>query len=209
MRVMLVDDHAVVREGYRRLLELEPDCTVVAEFAAADEAIGWLARADAPPVDVLVLDLSLPGRSGLDVLRHVSQRHPDLKVLVFSMHDSPAMVTQALKLGARGFVTKSSQPQDLVLAVRRVHAGAAAVLSPDIAWPLGSAARAPHESLSHREFDVLLRLLAGDDVEAIADRLHLSVKTVANYQTLIRQKLGVGNAVELIRYGQQHGLLAI
>lgn len=206
MKVMLVDDHAVVRAGYRRLLELEPDCEVVAEYAGADAALNALARTDGRGVDVLVLDLSMSGRGGLDLLRRASLRWPALPVLVFSMHDSAAMVTQALRAGAAGFVTKSSEPDELVQAVRRVAAGAVGVLSQDIAGLAQKGARAPHEMLSVREFQVLLGLVAGEEVEAIAERLHLSSKTVSNYQTLIRQKLGVSTAVELLRYAQQHGL---
>lgn len=209
MKVMLVDDHAVVRTGYRRLLELEPDCEVVAEFAGADAALNVLARSDGQGVDVLVLDLSMPGRSGLDLLRRVTQRWPALRVLVFSMHDSAAMVAQALRAGACGFVTKSSEPEELVQAVRRVAAGATGVLSRDIAHLARQGGGAPHEALSPREFQVLLGLVAGDEVEAIAERLHLSPKTVSNYQTLIRQKLGVATAVELLRYAQQHGLAPV
>lgn len=209
MRVMLIDDHAVVRQGYRRLLELEPDCQVVAEFPRADDALQWLARGGPHGVDLLVLDLSMPGISGLDVLRRIRQRWPELKVLIFSMHDTSAMVTQALRFGACGYVTKSSPPEELIHAARRVSAGAVGVLSQDIAGLWGRRSEAPHETLSPREFQVLMRLLAGDEIEAIAQRLHLSAKTVSNYQTLIRQKLGVATAVELLRYAQAHGLKAV
>jgi len=206
IRVLLVDDHAVVRAGYRRLLELEPDCRVVGECADGDMALDWLQRAGPQPdADVMVLDLSMPGRSGLDLLRRVAIRWPAVRVLVFSMHDNPAMVMQALKAGAAGFVTKSSEPEVLVQALRRVARGDDAVLSPDVAGAARSpAAQAPHEALSPREFEVLQGLVAGEAVDSIAARLHLSAKTVANYQTLIRQKLGVNTAVELLRYAQQH-----
>lgn len=207
--VLLVDDHAVVRAGYRRLLELEPDCVVSAECADGDAAYALLQRRDAPPVDVIVLDLSMPGRSGLDLLRRIALRWPAIRRLVFSMHDSPAMVAQALAAGAHGFVTKSSAPELLVAALRRVAAGEQRVLSPDIAdAPTQPGALAPHRALSPREFQVLQGLLAGDSLDTIAERLHLSAKTVSNLQTLIRQKLGVGNAVELLRYAQQHRLFA-
>lgn len=207
--VLLVDDHAVVRAGYRRLLELEPDCVVSAECADGDAAYALLQRRDAPPVDVIVLDLSMPGRSGLDLLRRIALRWPTIRRLVFSMHDSPAMVAQALAAGAHGFVTKSSAPELLVAALRRVAAGEQRVLSPDIAdAPTQPGALAPHRALSPREFQVLQGLLAGDSLDTIAERLHLSAKTVSNLQTLIRQKLGVGNAVELLRYAQQHRLFA-
>lgn len=212
IRVMLVDDHAVVRAGYRRLLELEPDLQVVAECADADSAYDLLQReapVGSPSVDVVVMDLSMPGRSGLDLLRRVTLRWPALRVLVFTMHDSAAMVAQCLRAGASGFVTKSSQPEELVLAVRQVL-GQGIVLSDDIAATVGQTLEEvqtpPHSQLSAREFDVLRYLVQGLSVDEIASRLKLSAKTVANYQTMIRQKLGVGNAVELLRYAQQHRL---
>ncbi len=207
LHVMLVDDHAVVRAGYRRLLELEPDCVVSAECGDADSAYALLQQRNPPPVDVIVLDLSMPGRSGFDLLRRIALRWPVIRRLVFSMHDSPAMVAQALAAGADGFVTKSSPPEVLVAALRRVAGGAQRVLSPDIAdAPAQPAAQAPHLALSPREFEVLQGLVAGDALDTIAERLHLSAKTVSNHQTLIRQKLGVGNAVELLRYAQLHRL---
>ena len=210
LRVLLVDDHAVVRAGYRRLLELEPGCVVSADCGDSDAAFVWLQqqrRLD--PVDVVVLDLSMPGRSGFDLLRRIAQRWPAVRCLVFSMHDSPAMVAQALAAGAHGFITKSSAPELLVRTVQRVAGGEVGVLSPDIAAaPAAASVAAPHLALSPREFQVLQGLLAGHSLEAIAERLHLSSKTVSNHQTLIRQKLGVGTAVELLRYAQQHRLFA-
>lgn len=207
-RVMLIDDHAVVRTGYRRLLELERDVQVVAEAGDADTAFGWLQRGGADGVDVVVLDLSMPGRSGLDLLRRGRLRWPRLAWLVFTMHDSAAMLGQALRAGAQGFVTKSSEPDELVRAVRRVAAGEAPVISPDL-QPLQQAAAGgpPHLSLSPREFDVLRLLVQGLGLAEIAERLHLSSKTVSNLQTRVRQRLGVGNALELLRYAQEHRLI--
>lgn len=206
LRMALVDDHAVVREGYRRLLELEQGFEVVAEFAEADTAYAELSRDDSE-VDLAVLDLSLPGRSGLELLRRLKLRRPALRVLVFSMHDHPAMVSQCLGMGAEGFVTKSSAPEVLVDAVRRI-AGGGKALSPDVREALNveEATRPPHMRLSPREFDVLQSLIRGASVGDISRNLRLSAKTVANYQTLVRQKLGVGNAVELLRYARAHGL---
>lgn len=208
LRVGLADDHAVVRAGYRRLLELEPDLVVAAEYADADAAYQDLA-ANPERIDLLVLDLSMPGRSGLDLLRRLAQRMPGLRVLVFTMHDSAAMVEQCLRAGAAGFVTKSSPPEVLVDAVRRAARGER-VLSPDVARhrPGASEEDPPHRRLSSREFDILQQLLAGRGVEDIAQTLHLSAKTVSNYQTQIRQKLGVVNAVELLRYGRAQGLVS-
>jgi DNA-binding NarL/FixJ family response regulator len=208
LRVALADDHAVVRAGYRRLLELESDIVVAAEYADADAAYSVLAAANADPIDLLILDLSMPGRSGLDLLRRLAQRLPALRVLVFTMHDGAAMVQQCLRAGAVGFVTKSSAPEVLVDAVRRAAHGEV-VLSPDVAQlaPLGDTDVAPHRQLSSREFDILQQLLAGRSLDDIAQALRLTPKTVSNYQTQIRQKLGVGGALELMRYAREHGLL--
>lgn len=205
--VALADDHAVVRLGWRRLIELEPDLRVVAEFGDGPQALATLLRPDAPALDVLVLDLSMPGPSGLELLRQLHERRPGLRVIVSSMHDGPAMVAQSLRAGAAGFVPKSADPQRLIDAIRTVAAGGSAV-SPDLAdaaRSLGS--RLPHESLTPREAQVLRHLLAGDSIEAIARAMGLSDKTVSNHQTLVRQKLGVGNARELLRYAQEHGLI--
>jgi len=202
-RVALADDHAVVRAGYRRLLELEPDIDVVAEFGDAESAYVALAQADECPADLLVLDLSMPGRSGLEMLGRIGQRAPRLRVLVFTMHDSVAMMRQCREAGAMGFVTKASEPQALIDAVRCALRGEAV-------WPaeLEVAARdgAAHERLSPREFQVLQYLIAGRSVDEIATLLRLSGKTVANYQTLVRQKLGIATAVELLHYAREHGL---
>jgi DNA-binding NarL/FixJ family response regulator len=207
LRVMLVDDHAVVRTGYRRLLELEPGFHVVAEAEDGNQALAELQRLREPP-DVVVVDLSMPGRSGLDLLRRLGFRMPTVRTLVFSMHDAPALVVQALAAGAAGFVTKASAPQVLVDALRRVAAGQRPVLSPDIASATAMPqAQPPHEALSSREFQVLQGLVAGYTLDEIAAELHLSAKTVSNHQTAIRQKLGVATALELLRYAQQHRLL--
>jgi DNA-binding NarL/FixJ family response regulator len=208
LRVMLVDDHAVVRAGYRRLLELEPDCQVIVECADGDAALAWLQQQRLPlALDVMVIDLSMPGRSGLDVLRRVRLRWPTVGRLVFSMHDSPAMVAQALQAGADGFITKCSEPALLVQALRRVAAGETGVLSPDVALAVQApAADAPHRVLSPREFEVLVGLAEGLSIEQIAVRLHLSAKTVSNHQTSLRQRLGVSTAVELLKYARLHGL---
>jgi DNA-binding NarL/FixJ family response regulator len=201
VRVLLADDHAVVREGYRRLLELEPDVAVVGECADGESVRAAIGRGVA--VDVLVLDLSMPGCGGLAVLRRARDAWPQVQVLVFTMHDSPTMVAQALRAGAAGFVTKNSAPRELVDAVRRVAAGERPVLSPDVAGvAAGDADRAP---LAPREFEVLQLLAQGCSVDEVGRRIHLSAKTVSNYQTAIRQKLGVSTGIELLREARRRG----
>ncbi|HQX05279.1 MAG TPA: response regulator transcription factor [Zoogloea sp.] len=204
LRVVLADDHAVVRTGYRRLLELEDDMQVVADFSDSDSTCQWFSGHEA---DVLVLDLSMPGRGGLETLARVKARRPALKVLIFSMHDNPAMVAQALKAGADGYLTKSSEPDALIDAVRQVARGEQA-LSPDIAGALaGEGGEGGHLSLSPREFEIFRLLAAGRTVEEIATRLSLSTKTVANYQTGIRQKTGLATALDMYRHAEAHKLL--
>lgn len=210
MRIAIVDDHAIVRIGYRRLLEDEPGIQVVAEYGDADAAWEGLDQLSPDQVHLLILDLSMPGRSGLDLLRQLRQYRPDLTVVVFTMHDTAALRTQCLRAGAAAFVGKGSDPECLLAAVRD-----AAVRRPDAAPPTlqrarplsTGTARAPHEDLTPRELEALMLLLQGVPLEQVATRMGVSDKTVSNYQTTIRQKLGVSNAIELIRYGQAHALV--
>ena len=177
---------------------------VVADFSDSDSTCQWFSGHEA---DVLVLDLSMPGRGGLETLARVKARRPALKVLIFSMHDNPAMVAQALKAGADGYLTKSSEPDALIDAVRQVARGEQA-LSPDIAGTLaGEGGEDGHLSLSPREFEIFRLLAAGRTVEEIATRLFLSTKTVANYQTGIRQKTGLATALDMYRHAEAHKLL--
>jgi len=205
-RIGLVDDHAVVRAGYRRLIELEDELAVAAEFTDAESAYAAVTRPGAEALDVLVVDLSLPGVGGLELLRRLALRPGSPRVLVFSMHDGPATVRQCLAAGAAGFVTKSSAPEVLVAALHELARGGRYV-SADVAAALAQAAPA-HAALSVREFDILRHLVAGRGVDDIARTLHLSAKTVANYQTEIRRKLGAHTAVELLRYAADHGVQA-
>lgn len=204
LRVVLADDHAVVRTGYRRLLELEDDMEVVADFGDSDSTCAWFASHCA---DVLVLDLSMPGRGGLETLARVKAREGSPKVLVFSMHDNPAIVDQALKAGADGYLTKSSEPDLLIDAVRRVARGERPLSADVAAARAGADGGALHAALSPREFEIFRLLAAGRTVEQIAARLFLSAKTVANYQTMIRQKTGLASVLEMYRHADTHGLL--
>jgi len=206
LRIAIADDHAVVRTGYRRLLELDGRMRVVAEFGDGERAYQWLCANEA---DVLILDLTMPGRGGLATLQRLGQRLPALRVLVFTMHESADLAEQTLRIGAAGFITKSSAPESLVVAVHEIAAGGRPV-SPDVASALAGTpdASAPHAALSPREFEIFLLLARGDSVEAIATARCLSAKTIANYQTSIRQKTGLGSSLEMYRYAEVHDLLA-
>jgi len=208
VRVLLVDDHAVVRAGYRLLLQNAPEIEVVAEADSGELACRLFAEL-AP--DVVVMDLTLPGIGGLEAMRRIVQRYPKAKVLVFSMHEDTLFVEQALAAGARGYVTKSSAPHVLVSAVKQIAAGGQP-LAGDIAQRLsfarGRGGDSPLKDLSTREFEIFCLLAEGLGSAEIAKRLSLSHKTVANYGTQLKNKLGVSTVAELTRLAIRHGVIA-
>jgi two-component system, NarL family, invasion response regulator UvrY len=205
--VMLVDDHAVVREGYRRLLEKHEGITVVAE--AADAAGAYQAYKNKTP-DVVVMDVSLPGRGGIDAIRQIRQWDPAARLLVFTMHLSAAFALQAFRAGAKGFVTKSSPPELLVSAVCDVAAGRVAIC-PEISEALAMSRlqddASAIDTLSPREFEILRMLLDGRSAEETAAAFNLSPKTVSNYHYAIKSKLSVSSDVELVLFGLRSGLI--
>jgi two-component system, NarL family, invasion response regulator UvrY len=207
IRVLLVDDHAVVREGYRRLLERDDSLTIVGEAATAADALHC---DDVLRPDVVVLDIALPGISGIEILRRIIARRPDACVLMFSMYQDGIYASRAINAGARGYLSKASAPDLLVEAVRCV-AERRTYLSPDVELALtkhSSTANHIAESLSTRELEVLRMLTQGFGVEEIAERLGLSPKTAANHQSSIKQKLGANSALQLILIAQQFGLIS-
>ena len=208
IRVILVDDHAVVRTGYHRLLDAEPGIQVVGEAATADEANALVVRTEP---DVALVDLSLKGSSGIEAIRGMLARQPKLKVLVLSMHDSAGHVTQALRSGAHGYLTKYCEPDDVISGIRRIAAGKR-VFSPEIAEVLAREAiegDAPLANLTPREFEVLRMLVQGESAGDIANSMHLSPKTVLNYLSLIRQKLDADSDFKLLHLAARHGLVDI
>jgi two-component system invasion response regulator UvrY len=208
VRVLLVDDHAVVRAGYRLLLQNAPEIEVVAEADSGE--LGCRLFAELAP-DVVVMDLTLPGIGGLEAIRRIVQRSRQAKVLVFSMHEDILFVEQALAAGARGYVTKSSAPRVLVAAVKQVAAGGQP-LAGDIARRLkfarGRGGDSPLKQLSTREFEIFCLLAEGLGSAEVAKRLSLSHKTVANYGTQLKAKLGVATVAELTRLAIRHGVIA-
>lgn len=206
VRLLLADDHAIVRAGYRHLLERQVRTSVVAEAGTAEEAYAQF-RLHRP--DLVVTDLAMPGASGLEVIQRILRAEAGARVLVFSMHVSPDIALAALRAGALGYVTKSSPPDVLLRAIDEVLAGRQ-VLSPDIAQALALARlpgqRRPLEELTPREFDVLCMLVSPASVQDIAQRLHLSPKTVQNLHYQIKDKLGVESDIELTRLALSWGL---
>ena len=207
VRVLLVDDHAVVREGYRRLLERTPDIEVIAEAASGEEAYRLFCERQP---DVVVMDLNLPGMSGVEATRRMVAREADARVLVFSMHEDALFGSRALQAGARGYVTKASAPEVLVEAVRAVSAGRM-FISHDMAQQLAlqtvPAQEVPLSSLSPREFEVFRLLAEGKSVNDIARILSLSQKTIANYQSLIKQKLEADTSAQMVWIALRRGVV--
>jgi DNA-binding NarL/FixJ family response regulator len=206
--ILLVDDHTVVRAGYRMLLSGVDDLMIVAEASRGEEAC-QLYQEMRP--EVVVMDLSLPGIGGLACIRRLRSRDPAAKILVFSIHDELIYVVRALEAGARGYITKSCAPEILIEAVRRI-AGGESFLEPEIAQRLavqtlgGTVTRPLLSGLSAREFDVFLLLAKGYTTHEVAEELRLGYKTVANYCTLIKSKLGVNTTAEMARLAYQNGI---
>ena len=207
LTVLLVDDHAVVREGYRRLLERSSDIRVVGE--AGDSAEAYQLMCQLKPA-VVVMDISLPDVSGIEAMRRMLAREPAVRVLIFSMHEEAIFAARALQAGARGYITKVSAPEILIDAVRAVARGEV-FLSRDIAQTLALKNMlgndAALKSLSAREFEIMRLLVTGHTLAAIAGKVGLSYKTVANHQSAIRQKMGAQTAVDLLRIAQRSGLV--
>jgi two-component system invasion response regulator UvrY len=203
--VLLVDDHAVVREGYRRLLERDATIRVVGEAANSTQAYE---QAVTLAPDVIVMDIALPGVSGIEAVRRILAHRPQQRVLMFSMYDDVIFPSRALEAGARGYVSKASAPEVLVDAISAVARGER-YLSPDVEKVMAHSstqAKSPVSTLTPREFEVLRLLVRGDTVKRIGEKLGLSEKTVANHQSVIREKLGARNGVQLARVATELGL---
>jgi len=204
--ILLVDDHPVVRQGYRRVLEYQSDFRVVAEADSAASAYSAF-KQHAP--HVVVLDISMPGASGLEAIRNIRSRDSRARILVFSMHTETVLVKAAFDAGASGYVTKSNEPAALIRAIRSVAQGERA-MSDDIAHILAAESLAPSRStldqLGEREIEILRQFAAGSTTKQIASNLNLSVKTVQNYHYLIKAKTGMRTDAQLVRLAAECGL---
>lgn len=209
IRVLLVDDHAVVRAGYRFLLSYHEDIEVVAEAGSGDEALALLAEQVA---DIVVVDLTMPGMHGLELLKRVRALPAAPEVLVFTMHENPAFVEQALRAGAGGYLSKNSAPEALVDAIRSIAGGKPyidASIAQNMVVQQTRERGSTFESLTNREFQILCLFAEGLGIDDIATRLGLSSKTIANYLTLIKDKLQTGSTQELVRLAISKGLASV
>jgi len=208
IRVVIADDHTILREGLKQLLQSAGDLDVVGEAGDGHEVLREVRARD---FDVLLLDMSMPGRSGPELIRQVKAEKPKLRILVLSMHEEHQYAVRAIKSGASGYLTKESASTQLVSAIRKVASGGA-FISAEVAEALAlnampNADGPPHASLSDREYQVFRMLVDGVAVSEIATTLNLSAKTVSTHKARLMEKLGIANAAELVRYALRHRLV--
>ncbi len=208
INVLIVDDHALIREGVKKTISGEPDMTVVGEAGNVVEMLKELERLS---VTVALLDITMPGESGLDALKELRQNHPHLPVLILSFHPEHRFAVRALKAGASGYITKESATEELVQAVRKVANGGVYVstaLAEQLAMELkDTGTKLPHETLSDREFQVMRLFAQGKKSSEIAEKLGVSVNTVNTYRMRILEKMNMQSNVELSRYAVEQGLI--
>jgi two-component system invasion response regulator UvrY len=208
IRVLIVDDHAIIRRGLREVLSDEFRGTVVGEASDAEQAFEHLRKTE---WDIALLDITLPGKSGLDLLKELKAEWPRLPVLILSAHAEDQFAVRVLKAGAGGYMTKESAPEEMAKAVRKILAGGRYV-SPALAEKLAlritkDLARTPHEMLSDREYEVMSRIASGKTVTEIAEELSLSAKTISTYRARVLEKLGLKNSAQIVQYAIRNGLV--
>jgi DNA-binding NarL/FixJ family response regulator len=208
IKVLIADDHPIVRQGLRQILAGTTDLAVAGEAVNGQEALD---QVRAGSWDVLVLDMTMPGRSGFDILKELKHDQPHLPVLVLSMHAEEQFAVRVLKAGASGYLTKENAPEELVKAIRKVVSGGKYIspgLAESLAFGLDAASgRSPHETLSDREFQVMRLMASGKTLAEIAEALSLSAKTVSTYRTRLLEKLNLKTNAELVRYALENGLI--
>jgi two-component system, NarL family, invasion response regulator UvrY len=207
INVLLADDHQLVRDGLKQLLSAAAGIEVAAEASTGDEALALVKQSD---FDLVLLDMSMPGLSGINLIKRLKLERPKLRVLVLSMHGERQYAARALKAGASGYLTKDSATAELVSAIRKIAAGGVYLTdaaATSLVESRASSDQLPHEQLSDREFEIFRLLCTGVGPTEIADQLHLSVKTVSTHKTRILEKMNLDNSAELVRYALQHDLL--
>jgi DNA-binding NarL/FixJ family response regulator len=208
IRIFIADDHAMVRGGLKQIIATGADMRVTGE---ATDGPSTLAQLQLVTCDLLLLDLTMPGSSGVELIQRVRQEHPTLPILILSMHNEGQIVARALKAGASGYVTKGSEPEVLLAAIHKIANGGRFVdpsLMDAMVVVATSDGRLPHESLSERELQILKLISTGAPLGKIADQLHLSPKTVSTYKMRLMEKLAIDNNADLIRYATWHSLIS-
>jgi DNA-binding NarL/FixJ family response regulator len=208
IKVILADDHTIVRHGLVQILNSDPGIEVIGEAASGDEVLRMLRSVKA---DVVVLDITMPGRNGLETLKEIRELEPNLPVLILSMHPSDQYAVRVLRAGASGYLTKESAPGELVQAIKQSFRGQK-YLSPEVAELLAGYIQSgyddePHKRLSDREFEVFVSIGSGKSVSEIAEELYLSVKTISTYRSRILEKTGLANNAEITRYCLENRLI--
>ncbi|MEK6777740.1 MAG: response regulator transcription factor [bacterium] len=208
IRILIADDHEVVRRGLKQILAETPDMVVTDEAARGEEVLDKVSSKD---FDVVLLDISMPGKTGLEVMKQLRSIRPQLPVLVLSIYPEEQYAVRVLKAGASGYLTKESAPEELISAIRKVSSGRK-YITPSLAEKLAqqldyTSERPLHETLSDREYQVMVMIASGKAVKNMAESLSLSVKTVSTYRSRILEKMGMKSNAELIRYAIQNNLL--
>ncbi|MCF8108312.1 MAG: response regulator transcription factor [Desulfohalobiaceae bacterium] len=208
IRILIVDDHAIVRKGLKQIVQGESDLQVTGEASSGGEVLGLLRKSE---YDVLLLDIAMPGMNGLEILQSMKSGHPDLPVLMLSMHPEEHYAIRCIKAGAAGYLNKESAPDELIAAIRKVNRGGRYIgteLSEKMADALETGSESdPHQMLSDREFTVMLLIAQGAKLRDIAREHLLSEKTVSTYRSRILRKMGLKSNAELTRYTLKHGLI--
>jgi two-component system, NarL family, invasion response regulator UvrY len=208
IKVLLADDHTMFRRGLVQLLSLEGQIGVVHEVSDGNQAVAYVSGNN---VDVLILDISMPGKSGLETLKEIKKIRPHVSVIVLSMHPADQYAVRVLRAGASAYITKESAPEDLIDAIKKAYRGDR-YISPAVAELLADfvehgPADEPHKSLSDREFEVLKLIASGKAMSEIGEKLCLSAKTVSTYKSRITEKTGLNSAADMTRYSIEHGLI--
>ncbi len=208
IKILIADDHAIVREGLKQILSENPDIVVAAEASNGHEVMDKLNKHN---YDLIVLDVALPGRSGLDILKDIKSQKPKLPVLVLSMYPEEQYAVRVLKAGASGYLTKESAPNELIKAIKQIAQGRKYIsgsLAEKLAGELEIDSKKPlHETLSDREYEVMIMIATGKKVKEIADNLSLSEKTVSTYRTRVLEKMGMKSNAELTHYAIRNKLV--
>jgi len=207
IRILIADDHPIVREGYKKILMSQPDMDVTGEAGNGQEVLDLIQKKD---FDLILLDISMPGRSGLEILKELKSQKPQMPVMILSIYPEEQYAVRAFRDGASGYLTKASTPKELISAIRKVSQGGRYVteaLAEKLTYFLGDVDKAPHEKLSDREYQVMLLIASGKTVTQAAEELCLSVKTISTYRRHILEKMQFSTNAEITMYAIQNKLL--